>query len=492
MTDSTRQHYGPRIIARREFLARAGGGIGGLALASLLGPENLLAAAPPARPTRNTPHPTPDPLVARPPHFPARAKRVISLFMFGGISHVDTFDPKPELDRKDGLSVAGRPEFDTGGRSAPGKLMRCPWPFRPYGRSGMMISDLFPNLGRQADELALIRSMKSESNNHVPAVYHMLTGATISGRPGLGSWVTYGLGTENQNLPAFVVMTDPRALVGGGATDWSSGFLPSNFQGVQFRSSGQPVLNLRPPKDLPPEKQREELDLIGRLNEEFLRANPGEQELAARIRAYELAYRMQSQATEAVDLNQESAATNVLYGLDHPETETFGRQCLLARRLVERGVRFVQLYSGGGVFDQSWDAHNGIRHNHEKHAREVDLPIAGLLQDLKQRGLMDETLVVFHTEFGRMPFTEGSVGRDHNPRAFSVWLAGAGIRGGTIFGASDEIGYKAAEKVRTVYDLNATILHLLGLDHTKLTYFYGGRDFRLTDVSGEVIRDILA
>jgi hypothetical protein len=377
------------------------------------------------------------------------------------------------------------------GRSAPGKLMRSPWAFKPYGKCGMPVSELLPHIGGCADDIALIRSMKSESNNHVPAVYHILSGSAFGGRPGLGSWVTYGLGTENANLPAFVVMTDPRALVGGGASNWSSGFLPANFQGVQFRSSGLPVLNLKPPKDVSPEKQREQIDLINRLNDEFLQQNPGESELAARIRTYELAYRMQAEATEAVDLAKESEATKALYGMDKPETEIFGRQCLLARRLVERGVRFVQLFSGGGVFDQNWDAHNGIKHNHELHSREVDKPIAGLLRDLKQRGLMEDTLVVFHTEFGRMPFTEGSTGRDHNPRGFSVWLSGAGVKGGTIFGATDEIGYRAAEKVQTVYDLNATILHLLGLDHKRLTYHYNGRDMRLTDVSGEVMQDIL-
>jgi hypothetical protein len=483
VTEERQTHFGPARIARREFLQRAGGGIGGLALASLLGADGALAAAPSA---------IPDPLQPHAPHYLPRAKRVISLFMFGGISHIDTFDPKPELDRQDGVSVAGMAKFDTGGRSAPGKLLKSPWAFKQHGQCGMPVSELFPHLGQCADDLALIRSMKSESNNHVPALYHMLTGSTLSGRPGIGSWVTYGLGTENQNLPAFVVMTDPRALVGGGAGNWNSGFLPSNFQGVQFRSTGLPVLNLRPPKDLSPEKQREQLDLIGALNEEYLRSHPGEEALGARIRAYELAYRMQSEATEAVDLGKESGATKALYGMDRPETEMFGRQCLMARRLVERGVRFVQLYSGGGVFDQSWDAHNAIKPNHEKHAREVDLPIAGLIRDLKQRGLLEETLLVFHTEFGRMPFTEGSVGRDHNPKAFSVWLAGAGVKGGTIFGASDELGYLAAENVQTVYDLNATVLHLLGLDHKRLTYHYNGREMRLTDVSGEVIRDILA
>jgi hypothetical protein len=480
-----RRAGGGQWMPRREFLARAGGGIGALALGCLLGAEEASAQ------TGGLKLP-PDPLRARPSHYPGKAKRVISFFMFGGVSQVDSFDPKAELERQDGVSVAGRPGFNTMGRSAPGKLMKSPWGFSLGGKCGMPVSDLFPAIRGRADDLALIRSMKSDSNNHVPAVYHMLTGSTLSGRPGLGSWVTYGLGTENQNLPAFVVMTDPRSLVGGGASNWSSAFLPSNFQGVQFRSTGLPLLNLKPPKDITPEKQREQLDLIGRLNEEFLRERPGEEALAARIRAYELAYRMQSEATEAVDLSQETETTKKLYGMNGTETEMFGRQCLLARRLVERGVRMVQIYSGGGVFDQNWDAHNGIKKNHEMHAREVDAPIAGLLQDLKQRGLFEDTLVIFHTEFGRMPFTEGSTGRDHNPHAFSVWLAGAGIKGGTIFGATDDIGYKVAEKPQTVYDLNATILHLLGVDHTKLTYHYGGRDMRLTDVHGHVIQDILS
>lgn len=473
-------------VSRRDFLNRAGGGIGGLALASLLAQESR-AAAPAPKPGGEV-----DPLAEREPHFPPRARRVISIFLFGGLSHIDSFDPKEELTRRDGEPVAGKQGFDTMGRSAPGKLMKSPWAFKRYGRCGMPVSDLFPAIGACADELALIRSMKSESNNHVPALYHILTGSTFGGRPGLGSWVTYGLGTENQNLPAFVVMTDPRALVGGGATNWSSGFLPSNYQGVQFRSAGLPVLNLKPPEGITPEKQREQLDLIGRLNEEFLKRRPWESDLAARIRSYELAYRMQAEATEAVDLARETETTRKLYGMDQPQTEMFGRQCLLARRLVERGVRFVQIFSGGGVFDQNWDAHNGIVKNHEMHAREVDVPVAGLLRDLRQRGLLDETLVVFHTEFGRMPFTEGSSGRDHNPHAFSCWLAGAGVRGGTIFGASDEIGYRVAEKPQTVYDLNATLLHLLGLNHERLTYHYNGRDMRLTDVSGVVMREILS
>ncbi|MEP6755011.1 MAG: DUF1501 domain-containing protein [Chthonomonadales bacterium] len=476
-------HDGPKYISRRRFLTHAGGGIGGLALASLLGDEGALAS---------TNSETLDPLSPKSPMYSPKVKRVISLFMFGGISHLDTFDYRPELTRSDGMSVAGKPGFDTMGRSAPGKLLKSPWNFKPYGQSGTLVSDLFPNVGQHIDDIALIKSMRSDSNNHVPAVYHMLTGSTISGRPGLGSWVTYGLGTENRNLPAFVVMADPRALVGGGAGNWNSGFLPSNYQGVQFRSSGLPVLNLKPPADQSPIRQRENIEFIGKLNEEFLRNNPGEQELAARIRTYELAYRMQSEATEAVDINRETDATKKLYGLDKPETEIFGRQCLLARRLVERGVRFVQLYSGGGVFDQSWDAHNAIIPNHEKRAKEVDLPIAGLIQDLKNRGLFEESLLVFHTEFGRMPFTEGAVGRDHNPHVFTCWLAGGGVKGGSSYGTSDDIGYKAGENPQTVYDLNATILHLMGLEHTKLTYFYNGRNMRLTDVSGEVIHPILA
>lgn len=473
------RHYENRPLPRRQLLARAGGGIGALALAGLLADEGVLAAPS-------------DPLAPKAPHFTPRARRVISIFLFGGLSHIDSFDPKSELDRQDGQSVAGRPGFDTMGRSAPGRLMKSPWKFTRHGECGLPVSDLFPHIGRHADRLALIRSMRSESNNHVPALYHMLTGSTLSGRPGLGSWVTYGLGTVNRNLPGFVVMTDPRALVGGGAGNWSSGFLPANFQGIHFRSSGQPVLDLQPPAGISAARQREKIDLINRLNENLAARHPEETELAARIRAYELAYHMQSEATEAVDLATETAETRKLYGLEEKETELFGRQCLLARRLVERDVRFVQIFSGGGVFDQNWDAHNGIVKNHEMHAREIDLPVAGLLTDLERRGLLRDTLVVFHTEFGRMPFTEGSTGRDHNPHAFSVWLAGAGIRGGVTCGGTDEIGYHAVEDVQTVYDLNATILHLLGLDHTRLTYHHSGRDMRLTDVGGIVIKPVLA
>jgi hypothetical protein len=287
-------------------------------------------------------------------------------------------------------------------------------------------------------------------------------------------------------------MTDPRALVGGGAGNWSSGFLPSNYQGVQFRSSGLPVLNLKPPTGVTDTDQRAKIDFINKLNEEFARNQPGETDLAARIRAYEMAYHMQSSATEAVEIERESAETKALYGMDKPETESFGRQCLMARRLVERGVRTVQLYSGGGVFDQSWDAHNGMVKNHTMRAQEVDKPIAGLLADLKRRGLFDDTLVVFHTEFGRMPFTEGGSGRDHNPHCFTCWLAGAGVKGGTVYGTSDELGYKTGDNPTSVFDFNATILHLMGVDHTRLTYHYSGRDYRLTDVSGEVIKPILA
>ncbi len=478
MTEDNKTH---RIIARREFLNQAGGGIGSLAFASLLAGDGALAQGEPA-----------DPMHPRKPHFPGKVKRVISIFLFGGLSQVDSFDPKIELEKQDGQSVVGRKGFDTGGRSAPGHLMKSPWGFKRYGKSGLPVSDLFPNIGTCVDDLAQIRSMTSASNNHVPAVYHMLTGSTISGRPGLGSWITYGLGTENENLPGFIVMTDPRALVGGGAGNWNSGFLPASYQGVQFRSTGLPVLNLNPPTGVTRESERQELDFLHRMNDEYLRSHPGEQELAARIRTYELAYRMQTEAAQTVDIDKESPTTRKMYGLDGPETQMFGRQCLMARRLVERGVRFVQLYSGGGVFDQSWDAHNGMVANHTKRAGEIDLPVAGLLKDLKQRGMFENTLVVFHTEFGRMPFTEGSTGRDHNPNAFTVWLAGAGVKGGTVYGSSDEIGYKAADNVQTVYDLNATILHLLGFDHKKLTYRYLGRDMRLTDVSGEVIRPVLA
>jgi hypothetical protein len=367
--------------------------------------------------------------------------------------------------------------------------MASPFQFRKHGQSGIEVCEIFPHIASRVDELAVLRSVFGKSNDHVQAHYALASGVIRMGYPSLGSWVTYGLGSEAQSLPAFVVIYDARGGPFGGPANWSAGFMPAAYQGTVFRSSGAPIVDLQPPDRISQEEQRARLDLLEKLNRIDLERTPGNSELAARIESYELAYRMQGCAPEVVDLQSESAATQKLYGLDNPITEPFGRQCLMARRLVQRGVRFVQLYHGGlGVQNtDTWDAHEDIYSNHTKHAAEVDLPIAGLLTDLKAQGLLDSTLVVWHGEFGRMPISQRGVGRDHNPGAMAVWMAGAKIRGGQVIGATDEFGYKAEEQPISIHDLHATILHLLGLDHTKLTYRFNGRDMRLTDVYGQVV-----
>ncbi|MEX2260737.1 MAG: DUF1501 domain-containing protein [Bryobacteraceae bacterium] len=459
-----------RLYSRRELLWRAGSGIAGVALA------DMLAAS--ERPMRG-------------PHFPPKATAVISIFCYGGVSHVDTFDPKPELTRRQGEALSGVGEVVVS-QGHPGALMGSPWSFKKYGQCGMDVSEIFPHVGSMADDIALIRSMYAISNDHGPALFQMNTGSVLAGHPSMGSWIAYGLGTENRNLPGFIVFSDWRGGPIGGAPNWGNGYMPAAYQGTPFRSTGDPIVDMRPPKDVTPQRQRAWLDLVGKLNDEHLRRNPEDSELSARIASYELAYRMQSHAPEAVDIAKEPEATRRMYGLDDKVTEYFGGQCLMARRLVERGVRFVQVYSGGGNFDESWDAHYGLKYNHELHARETDKPIAALLKDLKQRGLFDSTLVVWHGEFGRMPISQRMVGRDHNPLGFTIWLAGGGIKGGTIVGATDEFGYRAVENRKSVNDLHATILALLGLDHEKLTYRHNGREMRLTDVSGKVIQEIVA
>jgi hypothetical protein len=348
-------------------------------------------------------------------------------------------------------------------------------------------------VGSVIDDLALIRSAQGRSNDHVLAHYEWNTGSLRMGFPSVGSWVTYGLGSENQSLPAFVVIYDPRGGPNAGTANWSSGYLPASYQGTVFRASGNPILDLNPPTHVTPEEQRARLDHLARLNDEHARKHPDSTELAARIASYELAYRMQGCAPEVVDISRETATTRQLYGLDDQVTEPFGKQCLLARRLVQRGVRFVQLYSGAKrrTNIDDWDAHANLAENHNLHAREVDKPIAGLITDLKQLGLLDETLVIWHSEFGRMPISQRGVGRDHNPGAMSIWMAGAGIRGGQIIGATDEFGYQAVEQPISYHDVHATILHLLGLNHEQLTYFFNGRHMRLTDVYGEPIRQIV-
>jgi hypothetical protein len=371
--------------------------------------------------------------------------------------------------------------------------MPSPFEFKKYGQSGIEVSELFPHIAGHVDELAVLRSVYSMSNDHVQAHYALATGMIRMGFPSVGAWVTYGLGSENQNLPAYVVIYDGRGGPFGGPANWGSGFMPAAYQGTVFRASENPIVDLKPPKDVRPEQQRARLDLLAKLNGMDAEKYPGSTELAARISSYELAYRMQGCAPEAVDVSQESAATRKLYGMDSDVTEPFGRQCLMARRLVERGVRFVQLYHGGlGVQNvDTWDAHEDVQSNHTRHAAATDGPIAGLLTDLKARGLLDSTLVVWHGEFGRMPISQRGVGRDHNPGTMSIWMAGAKISGGQVIGSSDEFGYKAQEQPISIHDLHATMLHLMGMDHTKLTYRANGRDMRLTDVYGELIPQIV-
>jgi Protein of unknown function (DUF1501) len=475
-----------QFASRRKFLFESCGGLSGLGLTWLLNAENLLANGC----ADNKPGAS---MAAKKPHIAPRAKRVISLFMSGGVSHVDTFDPKPALNKFAGQPLTGKGDIVVR-QGHPGPLMPSPFTFKKYGQSGIEVSELFPHTASHVDELAVLRSVFSKSNDHVQAHYALATGMIRMGFPSIGSWVTYGLGAETQSLPAFVVIYDGRGAPFGGPINWSAGFMPAQFQGTVFRPSGAPIVDLRPPQRISPDEQRARLDLLEKLNRMDLEKDPGNSELAARIESYELAYRMQGCAPEVVDLETETPATRKLYGLDQQVTEPFGRQCLMARRLVERGVRFVQLYHGGlgNQNTDTWDAHENVQSNHTKHAAEVDLPISGLLTDLRERGLLDSTLVVWQGEFGRMPISQRGVGRDHNPGAMSIWMAGAGIKGGQIIGASDEFGYKAEEQPISVHDLHATILHLLGLDHTRLTYRFNGRDMRLTDVYGEPVRQIVA
>jgi hypothetical protein len=468
-----------RLPHRRAFLAQSGHGLGLLALSWMLQQEAAWG-----NPAPTSPH------APKPPHFPPKARRVISLFMHGGPSHLETFDPKPELQR-----LAGQPLPDSFGpvqtrrKVAHNPLLGTRRTFRKCGQSGIEISDFLPCLASCADDLAVIRSCWADSVNHPQAVYQMNTGSILMGRPSLGSWVSYGLGTENQDLPAFVVLPDPGGGIKGGPPSYGAGFLPALHQGTLVRSGPDPILDLRPPERITPDDQRRTLDLIGRLNELHRSQREGDTELSARIASYELAFRMQSAAPEAVDLRSESGETQALYGLDQPATAEFGTRCLLARRLIERGVRFVQLFSGDVV---GWDAHDDVEKNHAAMCARTDRPIAGLLTDLKRRGLLDDTLVIWGGEFGRMPMSESGKGRDHNPHGFTIWMAGGGIKGGTIHGATDEVGLRAAVDRVHVHDLHATILHLLGLDHTRLTFPRNGREERLTDTSGKVITSILA
>ncbi|MDX1947298.1 MAG: DUF1501 domain-containing protein [Pirellulaceae bacterium] len=471
-------------LSRRELLASLGGGFGTLALRGLLQQDAALAADAPA--SRD------NPLAPRPPKFAAKAKSVIFLFMYGGPSHLDLFDPKPALEKWSGQPIPVFKQDDVFRKGSKNAALPSPYKFARHGESGMEISETFPHLAKLSDELCVIRSMHAESNNHGPALFQMQTGARLSGRPSMGSWVTYGLGSENENLPGFVVLMDRDGAPVNGALNWSNGFMPAAYQGVTFRPSGDPIAYLNPPAGVSRAQQRARLDLLAKWNEQHLAENPGESALAARIASYELAYRMQSHADEAVDVAQEPEHIRRMYGLDDKVTAHFGRNCLLARRLVERGVRFVQIYSGGNEGPKAWDAHDDIRKNHDLHCGETDLPIAGLITDLKRRGLLDSTLIIWGGEFGRTPFAEDGKGRDHHAKAFTMWLAGGGIKGGVTHGETDEFGYNVVSQPVSVPDLHATCLHLLGLDHTRLTYPVMGRDFRLTDVSGTVLHELIA
>jgi hypothetical protein len=473
---------------RREFLWQVGGGFAGLALIDLLSRDGFLAAGGPTQPR------TANPLTPRPPHFPARAKHAVFLFMNGGPSQVDTFDYKPALTRYHNTPYRGDTPVGSNGRPI-GHLMQTPFAFQRHGRSGLAMSSLFPNMARFADDLCVIRSMHTDTAAHASGCLQMNTGSVQIGKPSLGAWLSYGLGALNDSLPSFVVMTDPRGGPIASASNWTAGYMPAAYQGTLFRSQGNPLLDLATPPGTTPQGQRRALDLLAKLNHEHERVRPHESELAARIESYELAFRMQTSAARVVDVEREDAGTRAMYGLDHPRTADFGRKCLITRRLLESGVRFIQLYSGGGHLEDTWDGHSNCIANHRLHAAETDQPIAALMTDLKRLGLWNETLLIWGGEFGRTPTSEGlrRPGRDHNPHGFSMWLAGAGVKGGQAIGNTDELGFRAVEEPVHVSDLHATILHLMGLDHHRLTYFYQGLDQRLTGVlPRRVIDKVLA
>ena len=492
--DSIGDHNPKRsFLSRRQFWMEAGMGIGGLALIDLLSQDRLLAAETTPAPAAclSTGDAAGSPLVPKPPHFKPRAKAVISLFMSGGVSHLDTFQYKPALEKYNRLPMEGKGEIKVR-QGYPGPLMQSPFSFKQYGNSGAWVSEIFPNIATMVDDLAFVHSCQGASNDHVISHYEWNTGSVQMGFPSVGSWITYGLGSVNQNLPGFVVLMDQKGAPYAGPPNWAAGFLPAAYQGTVFRSKGDPILDLSAPAGyMTPDRERARLDQMAKLNESFDEKYPGISELSARISSYELAYRMQACAPEAVDLAKESDETKKLYGLDDPASAGYGRQCLLARRLIERGVRFVQVINGAYLSgEDTWDAHANINTNHRRHAREVDRPITGLITDLKRRGLLDETVVLWHSEFGRMPISQRGVGRDHNPGAMTVFMAGAGIDGGQHIGRSDDLGYKAEEQPVTNHDLHATLLHLLGIDHKRLTFYFNGRNMRLTDVSGELIPQI--
>jgi hypothetical protein len=478
---------------RRSFLWQAGGGLGGIALAWLLGQDRLLAAAPPTTPARRAG------LGRRELngglHHRAKARRVVQLFMSGAASQVDTFDYKPELVKRHGQ------KFDPGGKvelfqSVPGACFAGPWKWRPSGKCGKYISSLVPHLAGCVDDMAFLHAMVSKSNVHGPATFLQSTGFVLPGFPSMGAWISYGLGSLQDNLPTFVVLPDSRGFAPNGPANWGSGFLPAAHQGTMVRpGAANPIHDLFPPREagFDSRSEADSLAVLGKLNRNHRATREGDSRLDARIASYEMAARLQLSAPEVLDLSKESPATRKLYGLDQKETEDFGRNCLIARRLLERGVRFVQLWSGAdnGFPRRNWDSHEDIVRDHGDMARSMDQPAAALLRDLKARGLLEDTVVLWTTEFGRMPCSQGGKGRDHNPFTFTNWLAGGGVRGGLSYGASDEWSFRAAEKATTCYDVHATVLHLLGIDHERLTFRHNGIDRRLTDVHGHVIHEIV-
>lgn len=484
----------PCCGSRRQFLWQTGAGFGGVVLSALLGSDGFFSPRARAGEVRG------NPLDVRPAHVPLKAKACIFLFMYGGPPQMDLFDYKPELQRRDGQTA----QLEQRRRDVKaGTLLGSKRRFRQHGQSGLWVSDALPNLATQADKLAVIKSLYCDSFAHGSAMLQMNSGRILQGWPSVGSWLAYGLGSENQNLPGYVVMLDPRGGPISGAANWSSGFMPAAYQGTVFRSAGQPILNLDSASGLTSEMQRDLISTGNELNAAHLAAHPGYSELQARIASYELAFELQRSAPEALDLSKEDPRTLEAYGVNEPKPShhplalgpaPFGKQCLVARRLVERGVRFVQIYHGGGHQQQNWDAHNGVEENLKIHGPEIDRPITALLQDLERRGLLDSTLVVWGGEFGRQAVSQGgNGGRDHNPLGFTYWMAGGGSKGGTSYGETDELGHAAATDRHHIRDLHATILHLMGLDHQRLTYFYGGLNQKLTGVvEAEPIRGLIA
>ena len=469
----------PHVIDRRDFFTWASSGLGGTAALALLMRDGVVSAAS--------------------PNAVAKAKRAVQISLVGGMSHLDSFDYKPNLVKHHGQSLKtdAKPDLFFG---QVGLLRKPDWAFKPRGESGLMVSDLFPHIATVADELTVIRSMTADSANHTPALFVQNSGFQFNGYPALGSWLSYGLGSVADDLPAFVVLPDSRGEANGAASNWSSGFLPAQHQGVVFRGGDSPVRDLFPERSIKVEEEADSRAFLAKMNALHLERTGGEADLAARIKSYELAAKMQLAVPAVADLSKETARVKTMYGMDDATTADCGRRCLLARRLLERGVRFVQIYSGGPIAGSprtSWDAHENVKENHGAEAIKIDKPIAALVRDLKQRGMLDDTLVIFTTEFGRTPFTQSAgnvvdTGRDHNKYGFSCWLAGAGLKPGTVYGSTDDVGWKADANPVAWYDFHATVLHLLGIDHEKLTYYHNGIKRRLTNVHGEVVKGILA